>query len=236
MRNSSYPFFTSVLGPLAAAGFCLAGGCQLTDVAPVKVRTITRSIRVGDIDVRVLDTGPKAAATVLLLHGGRFSSATWDELGTLRHLARHKLRAIAIDLPGFGETPRSQQKPAAFLSKLMDAMGLSRAVLVSPSMSGRFSLPLLIAHPERIAGLVAVAPVGIPRHIDRLATIEVPVLTVWGSEDRVVPLAHADLLASRMANVQRLVLQGAGHPSYLDQPERFHAALVQFARRVHRVN
>lgn len=37
---------------------------------------------------------------------------------------------------------------------------MRRPVLVSPSMSGRFALPFLLARGERLAGFVPVAPVG----------------------------------------------------------------------------
>lgn len=41
-----------------------------------------------------------AKADVLLLHGMRFSSETWLNLGTLDRLSAWDFRAIAIDLPG----------------------------------------------------------------------------------------------------------------------------------------
>jgi abhydrolase domain-containing protein 14 len=227
MRNLS----AVLLASITVTAACCTVGCQLVEDAAAENMLETRSVRVGDVDVHVLDLGTKGAPTVLLLHGGRFSSATWRKLGTLRYLAERGLRVVAVDLPGFGKTPRSRQDPALFLAGLMDALGMSRVVLVSPSMSGRFSLPFLIARPELVAGLVAVAPVGIPRFVDRLADIAVPVLTVWGSEDNVVPIQNADLLEQRMSKVEQLVLQDAGHPSYLDQPARFHEALVRFVGR-----
>lgn len=48
----------------------------------------------------------------------------------------------------------------AFLDHILQQLGLRRPVLVSPSMSGRFALPFLLARGDRLAGFVPIAPVG----------------------------------------------------------------------------
>lgn len=42
----------------------------------------------------------EARMSVLLLHGIRFSSENWLNIGTMETLARAGCRAVAIDLPG----------------------------------------------------------------------------------------------------------------------------------------
>lgn len=47
-----------------------------------------------------------------------------------------------------------------FLDHVLQELGMQRPVLVSPSMSGRFALPFLLVHGDRLAGFVPIAPVG----------------------------------------------------------------------------
>ncbi|HXK24010.1 MAG TPA: alpha/beta hydrolase [Myxococcota bacterium] len=176
--------------------------------------------------------GPKSGAAVLLLHGAAFDSGTWEELGTLGVLAGAGFRAVAVDLPGFGGSKAARSDPEHFLEKLVPALGLGRPVIVSPSMSGRFSLPFVLAHPEQVAGFVPVAPVGAVEYAKRLHKNPVPALVVWGERDSTFPIAQARPLADAFADGRVLVLPNARHPAYLDQPEIFHRELVEFVKRV----
>lgn len=183
--------------------------------------------------IHVRTAGREGAPGVLLLHGAAFSSRTWEDLGTIEQLAGAGYRVVAIDLPGFGESKGAKVDRTGFLSGFVPALGIGRPVIVSPSMSGGFSFPLILAHPELVSGFVPVAPAATVRYAKRIQRSPVPVLIVWGERDQVFPPAQAELLAGSFENAKTLILPGARHPAYLDEPEKFHAALLAFLGEVY---
>jgi abhydrolase domain-containing protein 14 len=193
----------------------------LTAIAPLNI-----PYRAGAL--HGLAAGAADGSPVLLLHGQAFNSGTWKELGTLVLLADNGARALAIDLPGFGQSSAVKADPDTFLAEIMPVLGLDRPIVVAPSMSGRFLFPFMIGHPDRLAGVVLVAPVGIERFGQSLRNLDLPALIVWGDQDRVMPVAGANRLAACLAGSRTLILRGARHPCYLDRPAEFHAALLEF--------
>ncbi|MFT7677832.1 MAG: abhydrolase domain-containing protein 14 [Planctomycetota bacterium] len=187
-------------------------------------------VELDDSRLKCLSAGPKDATPILLLHGGRFSSETWRELGTLDALADAGLRAIAIDLPGYGESLKSELPRETVLAQVVDALEVGPVLLVSPSMSGSFSLPFVIDHQDLVLGYMPVAPASIGRYRARLGEISAPTRILWGSEDQVFPLTEGEELARSIPAAELSIYEGAAHPCYLDQPERFHAELIAFAR------
>ena len=66
---------------------------------------------------------------------------------------------------------------------------------------------------------------------DRAAPLEklsVPTLVITGDEDRVYPAELARRMAQRIRGAQLVTLEGCGHLSNLEQPERFNAVLLEF--------
>lgn len=118
-------------------------------------------LAVGGIQYRALRAG-QGDTTLLLLHGYGESLLTWrlviDRLAT-------RYRILAVDLPGFGLS----DKPAAaydyqtfeeWLGKLLAEQTSGPVVVVGHSMGGQLAAGLALAHPERVAAAVLIAPAG----------------------------------------------------------------------------
>ncbi|XP_026580931.1 protein ABHD14A-like [Pseudonaja textilis] len=170
---------------------------------------------------------------VIFLHGQSFTSKTWETLGTLALLAENGYRAVAIDLPGYGSSPRSASVGTAkgrisFLEQVFKDLGLQKPILISSSMSGRYSIPFLFSSGEQLKGFVSIAPVGTKDFTaQQYQQLEIPTLIIYGQRD-------TDLGVQSLQNLQQIprsrvvMLLGAGHACYLDKPQEFHKALLSF--------
>ena len=63
---------------------------------------------------------------------------------------------------------------------------------------------------------------------DRLAAAGVPLLLLWGEQDRAIELSIGKAAARLIPHARLVVLPGAGHAPYLDQPEAFNRAVIGF--------
>ncbi|XP_016413488.1 protein ABHD14B-like [Sinocyclocheilus rhinocerous] len=197
------------------------------------------SVRVeicGDQPLFYRQTLPSSGAAklcVLLLHGIRFSSENWLKIGTLETLAAAGYRAVAIDLPGLGHSkaapaPVGQPAPGVFLRQVCEALQTGPVVIISPSLSGMYSLPFLFQHSEQVKAYIPVAPICTEKFTaEQYSSVQTPALIVYGDQD--TQLGEASLSNLRhLPNHKVVVMKGAGHPCYLDDPETWHKAVLDF--------
>jgi len=67
---------------------------------------------------------------------------------------------------------------------------------------------------------------------DRLSQINVPTLVLHGSDDLLVPVRNAQLLAAAIPGAELAILDGAGHVYHSEQPERADRIVLDFLDRV----
>jgi pimeloyl-ACP methyl ester carboxylesterase len=265
-----------------------------------------------------LEAGPKDAPPVVLIHG--LGATNGSMLPTLWDLAKDH-RVIAPDLPGHGATEAVNDcYDAAFLgrwlSAFLDAVHAERPVLVGNSLGGRTALEAGLEYPDKVGGLVLLAPavafrkmrqfvplvrklnpqwasVPVPmtrkmaalelRHMfavpervspaaydaavdeflrvwkrrssrvaffcalrsiyldeafgekgfwDRLPTLQVPSLFIWGRRDRLVPHGFARHVAEAVPHSETVVFPDCGHVPQFELPDETHAHVRDFLQRV----
>jgi 2-hydroxy-6-oxonona-2,4-dienedioate hydrolase len=123
----------------------------------IAVRTDDRFVKVDGRKVRYLEEG--AGVPAILLHGSSLGSSADVFRRNLAALGRHGIRAIAVDLPGFGKSEApdaasSAPPPKSFVLRFMDALGLARAALIGHSSAGSAVVSMALAHPGRISHVI----------------------------------------------------------------------------------
>ncbi|KAM4652345.1 putative protein-lysine deacylase ABHD14B isoform 1-T3 [Discoglossus pictus] len=172
---------------------------------------------------------------VLLLHGIRFSSLEWQNLQTLNKLAAAGHRAVAIDLPGLGRSadavapsPLGQPAPATFLQEVLQALNMAPAVVISPSLSGMYSLPLVLQSSQNVTAYVPIAPICTDKFSAHdYSQVQIPTLIVYGDRDEQLGEVSLKNLQN-LPNHRVFCMKGAGHACYLDDPDTWHQGLLEF--------
>ncbi len=101
----------------------------------------------------------------VLLHGFGASTFSWREVLSAFSTWGN---TVAFDRPGFGLTerplawvganPYAAESQIAFALRLMDELGIEKAILVGHSAGGGIALLTALTHPERVAALVLISP------------------------------------------------------------------------------
>src|SRR6476620_10998135 len=122
----------------------------------VIVRTNDRLATVDGKTARYLEEG--AGVPTILLHGSSLGSSADVFRRNLPALAAGGVRAIAVDLPGFGKSDPAEDLSGAarnaFILKFMDALGLMKAALIGHSSSGGPAASIALKNPDRVSHVI----------------------------------------------------------------------------------
>jgi pimeloyl-ACP methyl ester carboxylesterase len=117
-------------------------------------------VQVGQVALRTIASGPESSReAVVFVHGNPGSADDWEPLvGVCGEL----MRAVACDLPDFGETvaPEGFQHTvegyATFLAAGLEQLGIERAHLVAHDFGGPIALVWAAMHVERLASVTLI--------------------------------------------------------------------------------
>ena len=127
-----------------------------------------KMIEVAGATLHIVDIGPRDAAgpPIVMIHGASSNLEVMRQpLGDM--LARNH-RVILIDRPGHGWSTRAaaaDSTPAIqgrMIDEALEKLGVGRAIFVVHSWSGALGARMALDYPQRVAGLVMLAPVAYP--------------------------------------------------------------------------
>jgi pimeloyl-ACP methyl ester carboxylesterase len=124
-----------------------------------------RMVEVAGARLHVVEIGPRDAPPIVMLHG---ASSNLEVMRPLAERLSHTHRVVLIDRPGHGWSTREKfsdstpQPQARMIAEALQKLGLEPAIFVAHSWSGALALRIALDHPDRVAGLVMLAPVAYP--------------------------------------------------------------------------
>jgi 3-oxoadipate enol-lactonase len=141
----------------AQAGLLIA----LLSLGPAATGSDTPRAKTGFVDVgtaKLYYEESGQGTPVIMIHGGLLDSRNWDS--QFEVLAAAGYRAVRYDARRHG---RSTWEAGAFshhedLNRLMEGLGIAKAVIMGLSMGGYAAIDFALAHPDKVIALIPVSP------------------------------------------------------------------------------
>jgi pimeloyl-ACP methyl ester carboxylesterase len=127
-----------------------------------------KPVEVAGAVLNVVDIGPRDAAgpPIVMIHGASSNLETMRQ--PLGDLLAAKHRVILIDRPGHGWSTRDRDEDSTpaiqgrMIDEALGKLGVTSAVFVVHSWAGALGARIALDYPQRVAGLVMLAPVAYP--------------------------------------------------------------------------
>jgi pimeloyl-ACP methyl ester carboxylesterase len=118
----------------------------------------------GARSVNYAEVGPDSGKALVLVHGLGGAWQNWLE--NIPHFAAREHRVVALDLPGFGQTPLpdwevSVEAYGRFLHEFADTLEIETCTVVGNSMGGFVAAEAVTRRPDRFEKLALVSAAGI---------------------------------------------------------------------------
>ncbi|MBX0289993.1 alpha/beta hydrolase [Hymenobacter sp. HSC-4F20] len=134
---------------------------------PYRVRYLPLTLEGQRVRMAYMDvaaTGQPNGRTVVLLHGKNFFGAYWRE--TIKALSGAGFRVVVPDQVGFGKSDKpdihySFHQLALNTRRLLDTLGVRKAVVVGHSMGGMLATRFALMYPQVTERLVLENPIGL---------------------------------------------------------------------------
>lgn len=175
--------------------------------------------------LRVVDfLGEKRAHIVGLSMGGRIARNF-----ALHHPERVGALVLANTTPGFGSLTPEQVVRFVNERKTLDPAAQARRLVSPRARPGAFDTLVASLHALHRESYLKTVEASVAQDLAApIEQIRAPTLVVTSDEDRLYPPAIAQDMARRIPGARLALIEGAGHLSNLEQPERFNQVVLEF--------
>ncbi len=113
--------------------------------------------RINGTEIYYTLTGLEHRETMIMIHAGICDHRMWQQ--QISHFSR-RFRVLAFDMRGFGQSKlvEGEFSHTEDIRALLDALNIQEAWLMGCSQGGKMAINLTLLYPERVKGLLLVAP------------------------------------------------------------------------------
>jgi pimeloyl-ACP methyl ester carboxylesterase len=134
---------------------------------PHPVKFLSLTLYGHDVRMAYMDVAPSTqpnGRSIVLLHGMNFFGEYWG--GTIEVLRKEGFRVVVPDQVGFGRStkaviPYTVSDMAANTRKLLETVGIQRAIIVGHSMGGMVATRFALLYPDVVEKLVLYNQIGL---------------------------------------------------------------------------
>lgn len=140
-------------------------------------------------------------------------------------------KLVLVDAAGLKQdTPIPNLNPSslAAMRAVMEAVFYDTSWLNEDRLREIFTNKLAMHDGYTVRSFLANPGLGGERLDDRLASIKVPTLVVWGKQDKLLPIAAGERYAAGIAGAKLVSFDKCGHVPPVEKTEEFVAALASF--------
>lgn len=168
----------------------------------------------GGVRLHYLESGPRDAPPLLLVHGFGDNCFSWD--GWTRLLSP-RFHVLAVDLPGHGLTQAPADFPAApdryadVLAAFLAKRGLANVAVAGNSLGGAVAWQMALRHPDSVGKLILVDAAGWPNETLKTPPLAFRLMRYKAGRDLIASIDNTPLIRAglRQDVVDRSVLTEA---------------------------
>jgi pimeloyl-ACP methyl ester carboxylesterase len=172
---------------------------------------------------------------LLLLHGLNAHSGTW------RNNVSHLITGRKVVAPSFHPWPASRRPEISTYTnqilELIAKLAPKKLGVAGNSMGGWIAMKIAGKLGSNVVKAVVLEDSAGTRDpldeesISSIDSLGIPVLIIWGKNDKIIPVSDAELLHSSIENSELRILPGAGHVPHWEKPDEYNNMVQDFLAR-----